>query len=99
MLFPFFLNYLLFAFIYFLIPGIIIQIFIPSVELVIPIGIPTNEAKAEMDTHPVTVAIIISKSDQHNSKLYKVFDAVYSFIYFDLFLQSNNLLFHLFFAV
>ena len=99
MLFPFFLNYLLFPFIYFLIPGIIIQIFIPSVELVIPIGIPTNEAKAEMDTHPVTVAIIISKSDQHNSKLYKVFDAVYSFIYFDLFLQSNNLLFHLFFAV
>ena len=82
MLFPFFLNYSLFAFIYFLIPGIITQIFIPIVE-----------------THPVTVAIVIIKSDQHNSKLYKVFYAFYPLIYFDLFLQSNNLLFHLFFAV
>ena len=99
MLFPFFLNYSLFAFIYFLIPGIITQIFIPIVELVIPIGIPTNEAKAEMETHPVTVAIIIINCDQHNSKLYKVFYTFYPLIYFDLFLQSNNLLFHLFFAV
>ena len=30
-------------------------------ELVIPIGIPTIEAKIEMETHPVTVDIKISK--------------------------------------
>ena len=31
-------------------------------ELVIPIGIITKEAKAEMETHTVTVEITISKS-------------------------------------
>ena len=30
-------------------------------ELVIPTGIPTKEAKAEMETHPVIVEITISK--------------------------------------
>ena len=34
--------------------------FNPIVELVIPIGISTKEAKAEMDTHPVFVEITIS---------------------------------------
>ena len=46
---------------YFLIPPVITQIFNPITELVIPIGIPTKEAKAEMETHPVTLEIKMSK--------------------------------------
>ena len=45
---------------YLLIPAVIVQIFSPIVELVLPIGIPTKEKKAEMKTHPVTVEINIS---------------------------------------
>ena len=59
---------------YFLIPAIITQIFNPIAELVIAIGIPTKEAKAEMETHPLTVQI-------------KLFYTSYSLIYFDLFLR------------
>ena len=40
---------------YFLITAVIAQIFDPIAELVIPIGILTKEAKAEMETHPVIV--------------------------------------------
>ena len=40
---------------YFLIIAII-----PTVEIVIPKGIPSKEAKAEMETHPVTVEVKIS---------------------------------------
>ena len=40
---------------YFLIPTVIAQIFNPIEELVIPVGIPTKEAKAEIETHPVIV--------------------------------------------
>ena len=36
---------------YVLIPTVITQIFNPTVELVIPIGIPTKEARADMETH------------------------------------------------
>ena len=36
-------------------PAVITQIFNPIAELVIPIRIPTKEAKAEMETHPVNV--------------------------------------------
>ena len=46
---------------YFLIPAVITQIFNPIVELAIPIGIPTKEAKAEMETHPVIVEPKIRK--------------------------------------
>ena len=53
-------------------------------ELVILIGIPTKEAKAEIETHPVNVEITIS--GQYNSKLYKLFYASYSIIHIDLFL-------------
>ena len=56
---------LLFLFIiidlYFIIPAVITQIFNPIAELIIPIGIPTKESKAEMEMHPVTVQIKISK--------------------------------------
>ena len=37
----------------FLIPAVIAQIFNPIAELVIPIGIPTKEAKLDMETHSV----------------------------------------------
>ena len=40
---------------YFLTPVAIAQIFNPIAELVIPIEIPTKEAKAEMEMHPVIV--------------------------------------------
>ena len=45
----------------FLIFAVIAQFFNPIVELVIPIGIPTKEAKVEMETHPVVAEITISK--------------------------------------
>ena len=38
---------------YFLIPVVIPEFFIATEELIIPIGIPTKEAKPEMETHPV----------------------------------------------
>ena len=40
---------------HFLIPGAIAQTFNPIAELTIPIGIPTKEAKAQMETYPVIV--------------------------------------------
>ena len=52
----FFLFFLIIN-LYFLIPIVITQIFNPIVELAIPIGIPTTEAKAEMETLPVIVEI------------------------------------------
>ena len=46
---------------YFLILAVITQIFNPVVELVIPIGITTKKAKAEMETHPVIAEITKSE--------------------------------------
>ena len=46
---------------YFLIPAVITQIFNKIAELVITIGIPTKEAKTEVETHPVIEEIIISE--------------------------------------
>ena len=51
----------LFIDLYFLIPLVITQIFNLIAELVIPIGILTKEAKAEIETHPVIAEIRISK--------------------------------------
>ena len=45
----------------FLIAAGITQIFYPTTELVIPIVIPTKEAEAEMETHPVLVEPKIRK--------------------------------------
>ena len=56
-----FFSCFLFIGLYFLIPVVIMQIFNPFAELVIPIGIPTKEAKANMETHPVIVEIKISE--------------------------------------
>ena len=46
---------------YFLIIAIIAQVFNPTAEIAIPTGIPIKEAKAEMETHPVTVKAKISR--------------------------------------
>ena len=46
---------------YLFIPAVIEQIFNPTAEFVIPIGIPIKEAKAEMKTHPIIVDAKIRK--------------------------------------
>ena len=46
---------------YFFIAAVIAQIFNPIAELVIPIEIPTKEAKADMEIHPVIVDPTIRK--------------------------------------
>ena len=46
---------------YCLILAVITQIFNPIVELPIHIGMPTKEAKAEIETNPVIVEIVISE--------------------------------------
>ena len=46
---------------YLLLPVLITQIFNPIAELIIPIGILTKEGKAEMETHPVILEILIHK--------------------------------------
>ena len=78
---------------YFLIPAVTTQIFNPFAEPAIPIGIPTKEVKAEMETH------LINVTDQHNSKLCKRFYGPYSLTHFDLLLRLNNFLFLLCFSV
>ena len=45
----------------FLIPEVIAQIFNPIGELVTSLGVPTKEAKAGIEAHPVMVEITISK--------------------------------------
>ena len=67
---------------HFLIPAVITETFNPITELVIPIGIPTKEAQSEMETYLLTVEINISASC--------------SLMNFDLFLQLDSFLFHLY---
>ena len=43
----------------FLIPAVIAQIFNPTVELAMNLGISTKEAKVETEIHPVTAEIFI----------------------------------------
>ena len=62
----------------------IAQIFNPITELVILTGIPSKEAKAEIETYPV-IAEVKSKSIQYNLKLLKPFCASNSLIHFGLF--------------
>ena len=47
---------------YFLIPAVIAHIFNPIAELVIPIGVPIREVKAEIEIHLVNVEAKIRKS-------------------------------------
>ena len=46
---------------YFLIPAVIAQTFNPISELIIPLGIPSKEAKADIEKHPLTVEAKIRK--------------------------------------
>ena len=46
---------------HFLIPAVIIQIFNPIAELVIPMGIPTKEEKTDLEKHPVIAEPTIRK--------------------------------------
>ena len=70
---------------YFLITIVITKIFIVIAELVIPTEIPTKEARAEIEIHPVIVEASINA--QYNLKSYKPFCAFYLLIQFALFLQ------------
>ena len=54
------LLFFLISDLYILIPAFITRIVNPFAELEIPIGIPTKEAKAEMEKHPVTSEININ---------------------------------------
>ena len=56
-----FFSYILIIELYFLFPAVIAGTFNPIEELVTPIEIPTKEAKADMEPHPVIVEILISK--------------------------------------
>ena len=57
-----FFFFLLIIDLHFLIPAVTAQIFNPIAELIIPIGIPSKEAKAEIEIHPVIVGTKIRKS-------------------------------------
>ena len=46
---------------YFLIAAVVAQIFNPIAEIIIAIGIPTKEAKSEIEIHPVIVEAKIRK--------------------------------------
>ena len=83
---------------YFSIHAVIVHIFNSIAELVIPIGKPTKEAKAEIEIHPVIVEPK-KESAQYNLELYKPICAFYSSIHFDLFIQLNNVLFCLYFSI
>ena len=72
--FFFFFALIIDLYLYWLIPAVITQLFNPIAELVISIGIPTKEAKAEMEMHPVTV------SAQYNSQIMSI--ALKTFLYF-----------------
>ena len=54
-----FFLFFLFIDLYFLISTVITQVFNPIADFIIPIAIPTKEAKAKMETHPVIVETAI----------------------------------------
>ena len=81
-----FFSFLLIIDQYFLIPSNIAQNFNNAAELVIPTEISAKKAKAEMETHPVTVEITII-SVHYNSKLFKLFYISYLLFHFRLLLQ------------
>ena len=56
-----FFSFFLIIDLFFLSTVVIAQIFIPTAELATPTGIPTKEAKVEIETHPATVEAKISK--------------------------------------
>ena len=60
----FFLYFFLLIDLYLLIPAVIVEIFIPNAELVMP-GAPNNEANAEIETTSID-------SKNKNKKMFKV---------------------------
>ena len=50
-------SFFLITDLYFIIPAVTVQIFIPIAETGIPIRMPIEEAKAEMETNPVIVEV------------------------------------------
>ena len=73
----------------FLIPAVIVQIFIPTAELVIPTGTETNKANTEIETQPVIV----------ETKISKCFYTSHSLNHNVLLLLKDNFLFHQFFLI
>ena len=59
----------------FLVPAVIAQNFNPTSELVTSIGMPINEANAEIETQPLTVETETKKNAENNSKPYTLFYA------------------------
>ena len=82
--------------VYFLVAAVFAQILNLTVELVIPIGMPTNEANTEFETQPLT-AQTKKENDENNFKSYKIFCAFHSLNQYPLFLLKDGFLFHLFF--
>ena len=60
-IFPCFFFFFFIIDLYFLIPAVNSQIFIPIAELVIPTRTQTNEANVKIETQPLTVEAKISK--------------------------------------
>ena len=60
-IFPCFFFFFFIIDLYFLIPAVNSQIFIPIAEFVIPTRTQTNEANVEIETQPLTVDAKISK--------------------------------------
>ena len=56
----------------FFITAVIAQISNPIAEFIIPIGIPTKEAKAEIEIHSVIVERKKEESVKYNLELYRV---------------------------
>ena len=65
-------------YLYFLIRAVIAQTLIPIAELVIPIEIPSKDAKAEIEIHPVTL------------EWYNLFCASYSSVHFVQFISLTK---------
>ena len=79
----------------FLIPALNAHIFNSTTELVIPTGIPANEANGKIEAQPLTGETKIN--GQSNSNSYMSIYAFYSSNFFFLFILKDNFLFHLFF--
>ena len=83
----------------FLISAAIAEIFNPIAELVIPIRISNEEAKAETEIHPVSVEAKIRNCYDIIQSCKNLFCDFYSSIHFARFFQRNSLLFHLYFLI
>ena len=79
-----FLFLFLIIHLYLQIPAVIVKIFNRIVELAIPIGIQSKEAKAEIEIHQK----LKSESVKYNLELHKPFCAFYSSIHFAVFFKE-----------